>query len=255
LEEPLYAEHIAGGWEGAFEAAAVFALAGVSWAVVDGDFGEFESGAFDEGGDEAVHAGERDEGVSTIAAHGLEGATGIADAIAGEAGADSVGDATLEAFEGGVFAGGAVSANEVEALVEFVGELEDIGGIVLEVAVEEGDDFAVSGVDAGVEGGALPGILFKLEEADVGVTPDRGDGIVGGAVIDKDEFVMLVAEGGVDFLLEAGDVVFLVIEGDDDGEFWGGACGVWIAHLKWDSGFRDGGGNNIIRLGLDNCSK
>ena len=87
LEEPLYAEHVSRGWDGALETAAVFAVAGVTGAVIDGGLGDFIAGAFDEGGDEAVHAGEGDEGVAAFAAHGFEGASRIAHTIAGEAAA------------------------------------------------------------------------------------------------------------------------------------------------------------------------
>ncbi len=197
-EEPFDAEHVGGGAEGAV-AEAVFADAGDAGSVIDGDFGEAVAGALDEGGDEAVHAAEEDEGVAAGSAHHLEGAAGVADAVAGEAAADQVGDAALEAFEGGVAALGAVAADEVEALVEQVEHGGEVAGVVLEVAVEEGDDGSGGGHDAGVHGGGLAAIFGELEDADEGMAGDVGDGGVGGAVVDEDEFEGGGGEGGDDF--------------------------------------------------------
>jgi hypothetical protein len=234
LEEPLYAEHVSRGWNSALETAAVFAVAGVAGAVIDGDLGDFVTGSFDEGGDEAVHAGEGDERVAAFATHGFEGAARIAHAVAGKTAADAVGDAALKAFESGVLAGGAVPADEVDAVLEFFEELEDISGIVLEIAIEEHDDLSAGGVDAGIHGGTLAGILFELEKAQVRIAADLGDGIVGGTVVDEDEFVVLIFEGSVDFVLEEADVFLFVVEGHDDREIWWLMAGQWgagIGHL------------------------
>ncbi len=136
----------------------------------------------------------------------------------------------MEALEGGVFAFGAVAADEVVAggFVEFGDHGGDVGGIVLEVAVEGGDELAAGVMDAGVHGGALSGVLGEGEDADAVATLDALEGGVGGAVVDQDEFVVDAGEGAVDLLLEFGDVVLLIVEGDDNGE--GGAGGVGHGH-------------------------
>ena len=186
--------------------------------MVDGDFGEAVAGAFDECGDEAVHAAEEEEGVAAGGAEDFEGAAGVADAVAGEAAADEIGEAALEAFEGGVAAFGAVAADEVVALMEEVNHGGEVMGVVLEVAVEEGDEGGGGGHDAGVHGGGLAAILGKGEDADAGEWGDVGEGGVGGAVVDEDEFEVGGGEGGEDFAHEFRDVAFLVVEGDDEGE-------------------------------------
>ena len=53
--------------------------------MIDGDFGDAEVHAANEGWDEAVHAVEEEEGFTTGLAHDFEGAAGVADAIADEA--------------------------------------------------------------------------------------------------------------------------------------------------------------------------
>lgn len=136
----------------------------------------------------------------------------------------------MEAFEGSVFAFGSVTADKVVAggFVEFGDHGRDVGGIVLEVAVEGGDELASGVMDAGVHGGALASVLGEGEDADAGAALDALEGGVGGAVVDEDEFVVDAGEGLVDLLLKFGDIVLLIVEGDYDGE--GGAGGVGHGH-------------------------
>ena len=46
----------------------------------------------------------------------------------------------------------------------------------------------------------------------MGVAHDRPDSVIGGAVIDEDEFVVDPGEGLVDLPLEQGDVFLLIVE-------------------------------------------
>ena len=82
--EPADAEHVGGGAEGAV-AEAVFADAVDAGPVIDGDFGDAEVHAADEGRDEAVHAVEEEESFTTGLAHDFQGTAGVADAVADEA--------------------------------------------------------------------------------------------------------------------------------------------------------------------------
>jgi len=217
-EEPGHTEHIERGGDGAFEPPAVFASAGVAATVVDGDFRNAVAGPFDEGGDEAVHAGKGDEGVAALPPHGLEGAAGVPDPIAGEAGAHGVGDPALEAFERGVFPVGAVTADEFGAVFYLGEELGYIGRIILEIPVEEGDDLAGCRVDPRVHRSTLTGVFFELEDADERALGDTPDGGIRGAVVHEDEFEVEVFEGTF-YLFDHGlDVFLFVVEGDDDGE-------------------------------------
>ena len=89
--------------------------------------------------------------------------TGAMTSMSDEAAAHVVGDAALDPLEGGVLALGAVAADQVEPLLLHVLEqFRDICRVVLQVAIEGGDDLAAGGVDAGEHRRALPGVLFKL---------------------------------------------------------------------------------------------
>ena len=193
--QPFDAEHVLRRRNGAFHAGAVFAISRVAGAVVDFVFGDAVAGGFDEGGDEPVHADKWDKGFAALAAHGFEGAAGVADAVSGEAAADAVGDFALGTLEGGVFAFAAVTAGEIGAVFFQLGdEKGNVGGIVLEIAVEEGDVLTFGRHDSGEHGGALAGVFGELENADVRIAADSFDGLVAGTVIDEDEFVVPTRE-------------------------------------------------------------
>ena len=186
--------------------------------MVDGNFGDAVAHSLDQGGDETVHPVKGQESFFARSPHRFEGATGIADAVLGEAGADRVGEFGGEPFGKSVFAVGAVAANQVVAFVEFFEEARDVGGVVLAVAIHEEDGIAASGVDPGVHGAALAGVLGKTQDADFGPGGDAGEGGVGGFIVDEDNFEGASLEGVADFFAQGCDVVFFVIERDDDGE-------------------------------------
>ncbi len=83
-EEPADGEHVHGGLDGAV-AETVFADACGSRTMVHGAFGDPESHAFDQCGDEAVHSIERHKRVAAFRSHDFERTTGVTDAIFGEA--------------------------------------------------------------------------------------------------------------------------------------------------------------------------
>lgn len=98
----------------------------------------------------------------------------------------------MKALEGGVFAFGAVAADEVVArcLVQFGHHGGDVGGVILEVAVKGGDQFAASVMDASVHSGALASVFCEGKDSDAGASIDSLKGGVGRTIIDKDEFVI-----------------------------------------------------------------
>ena len=134
-EEPFYAEHIDGGAEGAI-AKTIFADSANTGAVVDRHFCETEATAFDERGDEAVHAPEQEQAVPAGGAHHLERTSGVAHAVASETAAHEVGDAALETLEGGVLALGTVAADEVIAFLQLLEHGRDVGGVVLQIPIQ-----------------------------------------------------------------------------------------------------------------------
>ncbi len=75
-------------------------------------------------------------------------------------------------------------------------------------------------MDPGEHRGTLTGVLLEFEQSRVLVAQHGTDRIVARSVVDEDEFVVDARERFVDLLLEESDVLLLVVERDDDGEFW-----------------------------------
>lgn len=84
----------------------------------------------------------------------------------GEAAGES-GNAGGEDADPIVLAFGADAADEIGA-VEFTEELGQVGGVVLEVAVESGDEGGFRGIESGEEGGALAAVDLVADAPDVG---------------------------------------------------------------------------------------
>jgi len=119
----------------------------------------------------------------------------------------------------------APAADDVVTLFKLGEEVGDLVGIVLEIAVHGEDEVALGVVEAGGEGGGLAEVSAELDDENAAV--DGGDlfkqavGAVSGSIIDEDQF-----EGFTDLLhyrfetvVEGGDVLFFVMERNDDGIF------------------------------------
>jgi len=100
---------------------------------------------------------------------------------------------------------------------------------VLEIAVHGEDIVALGVVEAGGEGGGLAEVAAELDDENAAVY--GGDlfkqavGPVAGTIVDEDQF-----EGFADLLhdrfetvVEGGDVLFFIMERNDDGIFWHGS--------------------------------
>ena len=117
------------------------------------------------------------------------------------------------------------AGDDVEALVDPVEEPGDVGGVVLAVAVHRHEDRAAREVERGRERGGLAAVAPEEGDEDVvgvGVL-DRGElrrRAVGRAVVDEDQLVTQrrPAEHAVKLVVQRGDVVDLVVDGDQDRE-------------------------------------
>jgi len=99
-----------------------------------------------------------------------------------------------------------------------------IRGIVLAIAVEGGDDWAVGRLDAGPDGGALAGIELVAKANDARVLlvgfGDGLPGVVGTGVVDEHDLErpLLLVHGGEGFGGEGQDIILLVIDRNEDGD-------------------------------------
>ena len=104
------------------------------------------------------------------------------------------------------------------------------------IGIEEGDERELGVMDAGISGGGKAGVgLGEVAKAGVGEGLDDGGGLIGGAVIDDEEFevrVRLLEDGGDGFW----EVVGVIKRGDDDGDGEGGCGGGW----GWGQGDAEG---------------
>ncbi len=205
---------------------AVVAFAGGAGGIGDGDLADGGAVPAGEGGDEAVHFAVEGDVLDDLAAIGLEGGAEVVDVDAGEDGHELVGGAGGDAAEEEVVAAlGSPAADDVVSFFEFGEEVRDLVGVVLEVAVHGEDELTLGVVEAGGEGGGLAEVASKLDDEDARI--DGGDlfeqavGAVTGAVVDEDEFkgVVDLLHDGFEPVVEGGDVLFFVVEGDDDGVF------------------------------------
>ncbi len=92
--------------------------------------------------------------------------------------------------------------------------------VVLHVGVHDGDVVGGGGEDAFDAGGRQAAAPDAMEQADAGVAPgviaDELGGVVGGVVVDEDEFPAEALKGGVDARDELRDVGAFVVGGDDE---------------------------------------
>jgi len=106
----------------------------------------------------------------------------------------------------------------------------NVGGVVLQVGVEGDDDVVAGGVDAGGHGGGLAEIAAEADQAEMGIGAGGLDQAVprgvARAVVDQQNLVAAPQSGErvVEFLRQVGDVVFLVVNGNHDGQAGRGGC-------------------------------
>jgi hypothetical protein len=181
------------------------------------------SSGVDQNGEETMPSIEREDAVEGRAMEDPEEAAGIGKVDAEGEAAGKAGDTGGDNPDPVVLTFGADSADEVGAF-EFAEEFGQVGGVVLEVPVEGGDEGGFRGIESGEEGGALATVYLVADTADVG---KLGDGFLDAAgcevsagIIDEEEFVGLAGfgEGGGDLTGEGEDIIFLIEDRDDDGE-------------------------------------
>lgn len=223
--QPKHADQVQCGADGAFGAIDL-ADSGVAWAMVDRDFARLVAGGAGQGWDEAVHAVPRGQLLGQVAAQDLERATGIAGAIVEERGANGVSQARTEVAPPIVAAIGANAGDEVEGIaLEFLEKLGRVGGIVLQIGIEQDDKFALGGLHAVIHRCALAAVTGQIDPTD---GKSRAGGgllvLVGAGVVDENDFRAAFDGLGetpqhrIEFTDEIRKIAALVVERYDDGK-------------------------------------
>jgi len=200
---------------------AVFGPARDSWPVVDHGFADLSASALDEDGEEPVEPVEPEHQGQCGSGEHPDGATGVAEAGAQGDPARPGGKAGGDAPQPCVLPAGADALDKVIA-GQLAEQAREVGGIVLEIAIEGGEDAAAGGLKPGPEGGALARLAAEAEPANPGIAlAGVLDGVprpVAAAVVDKDDLVFdrFGVESGMDLRGEALDVVGFVEERHHD---------------------------------------
>jgi hypothetical protein len=99
----------------------------------------------------------------------------------------------------------------------------DVGGIVLQIAVHGDDVFAAGVVKSGGEPGSLAKVAAQLDHRNAAVDgcnlAQRGESAVARTIVHQNNFKRLAGRFHHRFqaVIEVGDVLLLVVQGDDDG--------------------------------------
>lgn len=199
---------------------------GAFLAVVE-DAGLLEAQPASQAGDETVAFGELVEFIDDAAIHQAEDAgIGCAGQI-GDAAEDRIEKAKADAACAGFAARLALSEDDLAALLPGVDHVRDHFGRVLKIAVDKDDAIAARVVDAGGDGGLVAEVSGEIENFDAWIfsvnLPKHFERAVAAAVVDANQFPRIAdgIQGGGHPLAKLGKIVFLVEDGDDDGDHVG----------------------------------
>ena len=187
--------------------------------------------------DEAVHLTEQVHSLDDRGPVDLEAAPVVVQLDPGDPGDESVGDARGDlAQDQGVLAVLAPPLEQVQvAGEEFIHQAGDVRRVVLEVAVQGGDQVPAGGVEARLHGGGLAEVAPQADDPHMG--PVAGGGLaqprrgpVAAAVVHADQLPgpAVARQALMHTGQERGNIVRLLVEGDDDGQ--AGAIGLGGAH-------------------------
>src|SRR4051812_46992168 len=223
LQQESNREQIKEHAEGAADAVVAPAL--LAHYVADGNLANRRAVPAGQRGDEAVHLAVEGNVLDHFAAIGLERGAEVVDVDAGEFGHQPVGAARGKAAHDKVVdALLAPAGNHVVALFEFLEEVGDLVGVVLQVAVHGEDVLAGGMIEAGGQCRSLSEVAAQLDDENPAV--HRRDlfeklvGAVAGAVVYQDQLKSLayLLHDLFEARVEVGDVLFFVMEGNNNGK-------------------------------------
>src|SRR5690606_10814883 len=178
-------------------------------------------------GDETVHLAEQPHLLDDLGAVDLEAAAVIAQAHAGDARDQPIGDKRGQAAHQPLVLPVAAPAREQVqiALEQLLDHAGNVGRVVLQVAVQRGDKFAACGIYAGLHGRSLAEVAAQLDDAHVAAVLGRLaaqnlGSTVPASIVHQDEFpgTGIVAQSLVDAGQHGCGVVGFLIHRNDNGE-------------------------------------
>ena len=136
----------------------------------------------DDHGQESVQTIERKHAVQRRALEDANGATGVLEVHAKRGLAGPAGDLRGEPPQQRILPSQPHAADEIDPF-EFADHARQVGGVVLQIAVEGGQNRAGRGLNARPERGALAGVANVLEPTHTGVQPPSLLNLLPGAVV------------------------------------------------------------------------
>ncbi len=135
--------------------------------VIDGKLGDPEAAVVREHGNEAVQLTVQAQAVHDLGAVRLQAAVHVVEAHSREGAGDAVEDARQDPPGQPVASIGLPAGDQVEPLVELRQEAWDLGGVVLEVAVDGHDGLALRLVESRDQRRGLAEVATEPDDADV----------------------------------------------------------------------------------------
>ena len=162
--------------------------------------------------------------LENVAAISLERRAEVVNVDAAQLGHHPVGDARRDAAHPEIVdANFAPSADDVVSGRNLFQEQRNVGGIVLQVAIHGDDVFPAGVIEACGQSGGLSEIAAQLDDCDAAIDcgdlAKLGECVVARSIVDQDDLKRLavVFHYGLQAVIEIGDVLLLVVQGDDDG--------------------------------------
>ena len=190
--------------------------------VVDRHLGDPVAAMVGEHGDEPVQLAVEPQAAHDLGAVRLQAAVHVVEVDAGDPAGDRVEELRRDPAAQRVASLRLPAGDQVEALVELGEQLRDLGGVVLEVAVDRDDHLALRLGEACGERRRLAEVPAQADDDDVagsGVQPgQRRVRPVRGAVVDEHGLPGLAErlERRVELVVQQRDAPLLVVDGNDD---------------------------------------
>lgn len=197
-------------------------------AVIDFHFGDGYAQLAGDSRDEAVQLSIEFDVLDDFFAEGLQSAAVVVKLNPRDEGDKPIGnDGRQTAVEESVFPLSPPTADDIVPLFDFLDEKRKVVRIILQIGIQSDDNFPSSIVEAGRKRRGLAEIFSEFDDYDSGILLlkrfERSIGGIETSVVHEDDFVRCVKplQGSGDLLIEKRQILFLVVDGDDQREVRG----------------------------------